>query len=479
MYNFFKPLRKGIGFFLNLFGLLQAGIKIGEDRILYYEVWQLFSCFRIRCFIEERDFDIRNLEFALSRLFQKKGGSLPYSVSTTLESKGVIAKIITIPRVPREKIATSILWENRKYLSLKPDAVIVDYQIIGSSELDGRPHWTVLFVVAKRVEVEAVLEIFSRFGIQVKAVRYLPLSFVNSYRKNTMDTSIAYVAFVDKKVCISILEKNKLLLTNTSFLKGRKALNNHVLEVLKKFIEERVSFLERVIVSGGDEELLEEIMDRLNIMAMPLTVEDLDSSSGKRYLKDEGRLPFLFGTLRTEPVDINLIPDNVKKRVKRRRSVSIITLVTSLFLTACVAFYFYMRSEVRGLDPAKMRNLAWIRGFKKQIEDIDREIEQRVRLRRQRSMWSRRLAGITWILRGKGLSGKLWLRRISSDQSGKAFIEGVALSNSSVTTFLDGLERFHLIKNVVMGYIRPVMIRKRHCVRFRITFSPARGQYGR
>lgn len=479
MYKFMQLLRKAIGFLLDLSGLLRAGIRIGEDRIQYYEAWRGPTGFRIRRFIEERDFDLRNLEFALSRLFQKKGGILPWSVNTTLESKGVIAKIITIPRVPKQKIATSIIWEIRKYLPLEPDQVIVDHQIIGSSEVDGRPQWTVLFVAAKRAEVERSLEIFSRFGIRVKSVRYLPLSFVNSYRKNSMDTSIAYVTFAEKKVCISILEKDRLLLTNTSFLKGRKALNRHVLEVLKKFIEERVSFLERVVVSGGDGEFLESVMDKLNILAAPAEDDDLVLPVGRDFLEDDGRVSFLFGTLCNEPVDINLVPEETKKNNKKQRTLAMAVLGVTVFITALVALFFDMRSEVSGLDPGKMRNLQWIRGFRKQIRSIEAEITRLGKIRRRRSVWSRRLAGIAWIMRERKLSGKLWLRRISSDRKNRGFIEGVALGNGNVTDFLAGLERFPLIGNAVVAYIRPLVIRKRRCVRFRITFSLKGGAYGR
>ena len=477
MYRLMQLIRKIVGFFLDLSGIMRAGLRIDEDRIQYYEAWRGLRGFKVRKFIEEHDFNPENLEFSLSRLFQKKGGILPYSVTTTLEGKGVIAKIITIPRVPRQKIGNSILWEIRKYLPTDPGQVVVDWQILGSTEEEGRPSWNVLFVAAKRSEVERTLEVVGSFRIHTRAVRYLPLSFVNSYKKNTMETSIAYVSFTEQMVCISILEKERLLLANTSFLKGRKALNRHVMEVLKKFIEERVSFLERVVVFGGDPPLLEEITDELNILALPVSDEDLVTPLPPGFYEGD-KIPFLFGTLRSTPVNINLMPEERRSVNKRRRLIAIVILGASFLFASLIGFYFNMRYEIGSLDPAKVRNLDWVKRFDKQIKGIEAEMRQLDRIRRYGSAWSRRLAGVASIIGQRRLYGKVWLRRITSDQRGRGLIEGVALSNSGVTAFLGGLEKFPLLSGVAIAFIRPLVIQKRDCVRFRITFQLKGGGYG-
>lgn len=477
MYKLMRLLRKIIGFFLDLTGIMRAGLRIEEDRIQYYEAWRGFSGFRIRKFIEERDYDPGKLEFTLSRLFQKKGGILPYSVSTTLEGMGVIAKIITIPKVPRQKIAGSILWEIRKYLPLEPGSVIVDHQILGVGEEEGRPSWNVLFVAAKRAEVERSLEVFGRFGIQVRAVRYLPLSFVNGYKKNPLETSIAFVSVTDTVVSISILEKDKLLLTNTSFLKGQKAQYRHVLEVLKKFIEDRVSFLERVVISGGDMDFVAEITDMLNILALPATPDDRVAPL-EGEINSEDRINFYFGTLRDGPVSINLTPEELRSANRRRRLLASVVLGVSLVIVSLIGFYFSMRADIGSLDPGKIRNLDWVRRFDRQIKEIDTEIRQLREVRGNRSAWGRRLAGIAWIIRERGLTGKLWLRRITSDQRQRGLIEGVALSNTDVTAFLAGLEAFPLFVAVEVSHIRPLVLQKRDCVNFQIAFRVREGRNG-
>lgn len=492
MQKIFQPVQRFFGFLVDALGLFRAGLRITDKTIEYFEAWWRPSGYRVKNFIEESGYDRGRLDFTISRMLQKKGGIMPHAVSVSLESKGVIARIISVPHVPRAKLAASLVWEIKKYMPFDPKSVVIDHQVLGTIIEEGRTMWRVLLVAAKLPEVQQLMDVIQSFDIRVKAVRYVPLAFVNAFKKNPNDTSIAYVSFDENHVAISILEKDRLMFTNTSFLKGKKGLYRHVIDVLKKFIEQRISFLERVVLTPGYEDLAEIIMEELNIMVTIQDQADLVFPIDKADY-EAGRAPLVYSLLRQEPVDINLVPRTVKQENRRMEFSRLGMVGVVVLFLIMLLFYFNMRAGINDFAMAAnrqnpgntdrrqgskvdnlIRRLKWVEAFERDMTRMRKELNLLRSLQGKTSKWNRVLAGIAMIIEKRNLYGKLWLLRIKTTRKGRGYIEGVSFANQHITSFFSALENFTYLRLTEIEYTKPIRIRGRSCMHFKIRFRVAK-----
>ncbi len=467
-------IKKAVGLFLDITGIRSCGIRINGKELEYFEAFWRKKSYKVTTFLTDKSMKKGDISFSLSRLLQKKGGIPPFFVNVVIDGKGVFTKIITIPHVPKNKIKSSIMWEINQHLPFDVSKVIVDYQVMGESEEDGSKVWRVLFVASKIKAVEDSIKGVIAFGLRVKNVRYIPISLVNQYDFNVGGLSIAHVTIKGKNVLINIIENGELLFVNVSSPSDKKALMRHVIGVLKKFIEKRVSILERVVVTHGHDDVADEIMEQLNIF---VTIEE---KKGLVFLIDDnlffnGHAPFVFSVLRHNVTDINLLPAIEKENNKNLRRKAYGSIIFSFLIFFLTAFYLYFSINTIKPSSNKLRSLQRVYRINRSMEEMDKKIKLLGSINRVGSSWSPVLAGLAKIINEKELYGKLWLRRLSGVHKGEGFIDGIAFSNRDVTIFLNVLEQFRPLKAVRLSYSKPIKINKKRCIKFRIEFGTRHG----
>jgi len=469
-----EKIKRGIGFLLDITGVRVCGLRVSGKEIEYFEAFWRPKNYKVAHFLTDQNLKKNDIGFSLSRLLQKKGGVPPYYINLVIDGKSVFSRIITIPHVPKNKIKSSIMWEINQHLPFEASKVIVDYQVVGEAEENGSKVWRILFVASKIKAVEDSIKGVLDFGLRIKAVRYIPIALVNQYNASLRGTSIAYVTMKDKNVLISIIENGELLFINVSSPRGKQALMRHVIGVLKKFIEKRISILEKVVVTHGHDDIADEVMEQLNIF---VTIEEKKvlTSPIEDDLFFNGHAPFIFSVLKHNITDINLLPKAEKVKNKNLQHKAFGGMTFSLIFIFLISFFLYFTLNIVKPSSDKLRSLQRVYQINKSMKLMDEKINLLSGMDRDGSRWSRVLAGLAKILRDNGLHGKLWLRRFSGVYKGEGFIDGISFSNRDVTTFLNVLEQFGYLNAVRLRYSKPIKINKKRCIKFRIEFGTKNG----
>ena len=483
--NLSNILKKWTSFICENLGLFYAGIQIKDDVIVYFEAWRTLSGFRVTNFIEEKHLHTKGIDWTLAKIFEKKTGLIPASVNVIVQSKGVIARIIRIPKVPKKEIAASIYWEINKHIPFEQKTVEIDYQVLGHDEESGQQFWRILFVEVKKKSIESDIKSIRKTGLKVRSINYLPVSSLNAFKPEMSKQTIARVSMIDDTVCINILKANRLISINSRFQKTKKARNKYVIEFLKGFNEEADMPVNKVFLDCEFEDLSSEINKKIGINV----VKSVINFTVAKTLKIPDSCELIFSVFRKSPVSINLLSDSLKKENKKSRVLAVSYIIAAAIFAFMFIFYFNLKGRSDALKKAALQSeigkkagrveslitrLREIEKIEKEIKKMDNSIKLLSSIKNRGSNWNKVMAGIAKIFRGRYLYGKLWLQRIKCYKTGKGYIEGVSFSSGYVTILLKSLEEFKLLSKIEIFYIKPIKINKIKCVKFRIRFRKLR-----
>jgi len=108
-------------------------------------------------------------------------------------NQAVLVRYATIPKVPPDKLGNIIRFQAQESLPIPLESVVMDYQIIGEIEEEGRTVFEVLLVAARRDMLEGFLEALSIAKLEPDDIDVSTLALIHTLPEKAMDRTVAIV----------------------------------------------------------------------------------------------------------------------------------------------------------------------------------------------------------------------------------------------------------------------------------------------
>ncbi len=125
--------------------------------------------------------ELEDLQKILTEIRDKEGSDVEVSIGIT--SQEVIKKTFTIPLLPKEELKEAISWSATKFLSVSPEDMVYEYEMLGEIDERGVKKNEVFFVGIEKAYVNRLISALKDSGFR----RIVLLT----------DTVFAYVPFVE------------------------------------------------------------------------------------------------------------------------------------------------------------------------------------------------------------------------------------------------------------------------------------------
>ncbi len=164
---------------------VKVGADIGRDSlrlvklVLQGNKWRVMHCEAFPFEPSLLKSDAQFAEFLKSVLTEFCGLLQKTDIWAALPTDRLENKVLKIPKLSRKKMSATVFWTFKKEFSLKEDAHIFDYAVLGENA-DGRvAKAEVLGLSVQKADVDRLKDLFQRSGFPLHGVTAYPFAFQN------------------------------------------------------------------------------------------------------------------------------------------------------------------------------------------------------------------------------------------------------------------------------------------------------------
>ncbi|MEI6518676.1 MAG: type IV pilus assembly protein PilM [bacterium] len=137
----------------------------------------------------------------------------------------VVVRQVKLPAMPENQLRKSIQWEARNYIPTTVEDSMLEFQILGTSAVDGTPQMDVMMVAAPRDMVESRIAALEQAGLEPLALELEPFALMRSAidivsTPGLQQENIALVEIGHTYTHISIVSAGTFILTRSVTVAG-------------------------------------------------------------------------------------------------------------------------------------------------------------------------------------------------------------------------------------------------------------------
>ncbi len=114
---------------------------------------------------------------AVNTLLHTLGISAPWAVAA-VAGPTVVVRQVRLPAMPEHQLRKSIYWEARNYISFPVEDSLVEFQILGTTMVDGTPQMDVMLVATPRDLVDSRTSTLEQAGLEPIAIELEPFALM-------------------------------------------------------------------------------------------------------------------------------------------------------------------------------------------------------------------------------------------------------------------------------------------------------------
>ena len=114
---------------------------------------------------------------AVDTLLQRLGITAPWAVAA-VAGPTVVVRQVRLPAMPEHQLRKSIYWEARNYISFPVEDSLVEFQILGTTTVDGTPQMDVMLVATPRDLVDSRTNTLEQAGLEPIAIELEPFALM-------------------------------------------------------------------------------------------------------------------------------------------------------------------------------------------------------------------------------------------------------------------------------------------------------------
>ncbi len=266
--------------------------------------------------------------------FLSTRGILSADIFLGIQRDWTILRYIELPLAVKENLRGTLMYEMEKYVPLAAGDIYFDFQIISEDKAAGRV--TVLLIAVKKEWIDPYLEGENRLGAGISGIEINSTALVNrlSCQPGAPDAdTFAFLSLTDEHLELGLVRRG--LLTYSRHVKtdkkgddNRQRLVDDELALLRKTLGTDPDRLE-VVFCGSDGSIAEALKERADIHPVPLELSGTGLSSEL--------LTTAYGLalkgIRKTPMDINLLPLSLRKKVSKTAYYTMVVLIGFLMIT--------------------------------------------------------------------------------------------------------------------------------------------------
>ncbi len=285
--------------------------------------------------------------------------------SVPLHGPEIVARTMTLPRIPASELKEAVLWASRRHIPFDPKEAVVEFVKIGEVEELGSPKEEIFIAATKKSFLDDLLKKLEPVKDYLDAISPIGFSIWNLFFLLPKEKRKGVVLFLDIEeefTNISIFWDERLkfsrdVLTSFSVIKkdmerGPLAVTTPSIRRLLGEIDRSVSFVqgaaqlsvERIFLMGKGANVSE-----LKEVFSSAFAVDVETLSGKNFGLDIGAEYLVPFGMCVDVPKINFLPKDIIERSKEKEFLKIgifVTVLTSFFLSL---FYFHYILQEKGI----------------------------------------------------------------------------------------------------------------------------------
>ncbi len=114
---------------------------------------------------------------AVDSLLQRLGITAPWAIAA-VAGPTVVVRQVRLPAMPEHQLRKSIYWEARNYISFPVEDSLVEFQILGTTTVEGTPQMDVMLVATPRDLVDSRTNTLEQAGLEPIAIELEPFALM-------------------------------------------------------------------------------------------------------------------------------------------------------------------------------------------------------------------------------------------------------------------------------------------------------------
>ncbi|MCX8028461.1 MAG: hypothetical protein N2712_00500 [Brevinematales bacterium] len=263
-----KSITKFIYFVLEYLGVIEIIFQIKSSTILAGIFLNYIFGKKEILLTSGQLVDKNRMEFSIQRFIEKNLNIPVYLAKLILPSEFFVNKVITVPKSAISKIKNIVQSSVESMGIFDLSSLNYNYKIIG---LHKQKDKTLLKILISAIKINIISEYvgyFKNLGINLTNIFSATVNNANIFTGKQSTGAHAIVLNKQDEILLAILSKNNILKLEIVEMLDRNIVENYIISFISDFIKERTLFLEKILFFYFEDEFIERIFDRVNILCV-------------------------------------------------------------------------------------------------------------------------------------------------------------------------------------------------------------------
>ncbi|MCX8096472.1 MAG: hypothetical protein N3D81_03135 [Spirochaetes bacterium] len=260
--------RKFIYFTLEYLGIIEIVFQIKSNNILVgVFINYIVGRHPIRL-VSGQLVDRTRMEFSIQRFIEKNIDIPIYLAKLILPSQFFVNKVITVPKSAKSRIKNIITSSVEGMGMFDITSLSYNHKVIGSYKLRDKTYLKVLVSAIRLNILSEYMNYFKNIGISIIGVAPATINNIEMFHNEPSVGAVAVVINKQDEILMGIVSKNGILKLEVIEMVDRNVIENYIVSFVSDFIKERSVFLEKILMFYFDNDFVEHIFDRINILCV-------------------------------------------------------------------------------------------------------------------------------------------------------------------------------------------------------------------
>lgn len=211
--------------------------------------------------------DIETVAAAVKKLVADTGTKTK-SVHVALPESQVFTRVIEVPQLSRQELASAIKWEAEQYIPLPLDQVTMDFSILRDGKETGGRTMQVLLVASPKILIDKYVNIIEQAGLGIVSVETEIISACRALARSVATVKTAMIVSLGAQTTDLAILRNGVIAFTRSISAGGEALSRALVQGLGFHQNQAEEFkktygLDRRHLEGKIVEAVRPIMDTI------------------------------------------------------------------------------------------------------------------------------------------------------------------------------------------------------------------------
>lgn len=209
------------------------------------------------------------MEFSIQRFIEKNLDIPVFVIKLVLPSEFFVNKVINVPVSAKSKIDNIVVSTIEGMGIFDIASLSYNYKIVGRYRVKDREYIKVLISAIRNSLLFEYLGYFRNLGIGVKGVFSSTICNINLFSEVSKGVgATAIIINKQTEVLSSIVSGKNIIKLEIIETTDKSVLENYIVSFLSEFIKERSMFLEKILLFYFDQDVVERVFDRVNVVTI-------------------------------------------------------------------------------------------------------------------------------------------------------------------------------------------------------------------